>query len=203
MQYEHKRIAERLKIERDKLKLSQDALAELLNVNRNTIRRWERQDGKGQVPPLNDLLRMCNIFDCELGYLLCEHTCKTREATNVQEVTGLSEYTINQLKEYRAYSNALDFDLIDFIDYLVQTVDTRLPMRINALLQIPRYKTTVEESEREERIYAEIYSDIKAMVNDIRKRSEEHKIYKEKMRKLREKSHKALKAGGDCYGGKN
>lgn len=98
MQYKKLKIAERIKSERKKAKLSIEEMAERLDVNRNTITTWERQDEKGRIPPLEAILRMCELFQCELGYLLCEYDCKTRAATDIQAETGLNEGAIRVLK---------------------------------------------------------------------------------------------------------
>ena len=100
MQYRQERIAQRIKQEREALDLTKAGLAEHLNVNRNTITTWERQDEKGRIPPLDDLLHMCELFQCEHGYLLCEYDCKTRVATNIHTETGLSEGAIQILVRY-------------------------------------------------------------------------------------------------------
>ena len=44
-------------------------------------------------------MELCNIFNCEIGYLLCEYDCKTRAATDIVKETGLSEKSIDILKK--------------------------------------------------------------------------------------------------------
>jgi len=75
-------------------------LGELLNVHRNTIASWEKQGGR--IPQLADMLRMCKLFDCELGYLLGEHKLPTRETTDIHATTGLSKDAIENLKNLQA-----------------------------------------------------------------------------------------------------
>lgn len=36
----------------------------------------------------------------ELGYLLCEHDCKTKSSTDIHQITGLSEKSIEILKQW-------------------------------------------------------------------------------------------------------
>ena len=70
--------------------------------NRKTISNWE----KGiSLPPLDIMLRMCDLFECDLGYLLCEYDTKTRSATDIQAETGLSEDAINVLQTERLYGS--------------------------------------------------------------------------------------------------
>ena len=40
---------------------------------------------------------MCDLFGCEIGYLLCDYDCKTRTATDIQKETGLSEAAIARI----------------------------------------------------------------------------------------------------------
>ena len=98
--YEQKIIAMRIKAERNAADLSMENLAERINVTRNTIAAWERQEEEkgGRIPPLSDLLKMCDVFECELGYLLGEYDCKTRAATDIHAETGLNEEAIKLLK---------------------------------------------------------------------------------------------------------
>lgn len=66
------------------------------STSRTTIRKWER----GEVlPPLDHLLKMCELFGCELGYLLGEHDLPTRTATDIQKETGLSNKAINSIQQ--------------------------------------------------------------------------------------------------------
>ncbi|MCL2003257.1 MAG: helix-turn-helix domain-containing protein [Oscillospiraceae bacterium] len=95
--YEQRRIqvGKRISETREALKLTQDELANKLNRNRTTVSFWE--SGK-RLPPLADTLLMCVLFECELGYLLCDYPCKTKEKTDIQEATGLSEAAIVSLQ---------------------------------------------------------------------------------------------------------
>ena len=165
--YEQQKIAKMIERERTALSLSKDKLATYLNVNRNTITAWERTDKKGRIPPLDDLLHMCELFDCEIEYLLGRYECKTRTATDIQEVSGLSAYTIKCLLDYNEIPHNLDFDLLDFIEYLIQSKELQIPMRINTLLKLSKDKASVKKSDREEQIFAEIYHDIKVLVSKI------------------------------------
>ena len=92
--YNFQKIGNRIKQERNKAKKSQDELGDYIGVTRQKVAKWEH--GK-DLPQLSDLLRLCNLFDCEIGYLLCEYDCKTKVATDIQTVTGLSETAINRI----------------------------------------------------------------------------------------------------------
>ena len=97
-----KEIGKRIKRERTLLNLSQVNLAEKLyigsdeNNTRQTIWNWET--GR-TMPSIDRFIELCEIFNCELDYLLCKHDCKTREASDIHNSLGLSENAITILKQ--------------------------------------------------------------------------------------------------------
>ncbi len=105
--YNWAKIGARIKEERKASDLTLEALAEKIGTSRQTISRWEK--GEGVEITLNMLLRMCDIFECELGYLLCEYDCKTREATDIQNKTALSESAIVNLIANRSNKAITNF----------------------------------------------------------------------------------------------
>lgn len=107
MNYNSVTIGERIKTARCKpfngsAGYSQGSLAVALGLDstsRTTIRKWER----GEVlPPLEHLLKMCELFGCELGYLLGEFDLPTKTATDIHQETGLSLKAIEQLRRHKA-----------------------------------------------------------------------------------------------------
>lgn len=99
-QYDWKEIGKRIAFERTKNKrMTLEEVAEYIGTTRQTVSRWEK--GKGVEITLNMLLRLCSLFDCELGYLLCEEgfELKTRAKTDFHELTGLSENAIESITE--------------------------------------------------------------------------------------------------------
>lgn len=77
--------------------------------DRKTINKWE--NGK-TLPPLDVLLKMCKLFDCELGYLLCEpeYANKTKVVTDITNETGLSEEAIKLLRDKKEYDEMREID---------------------------------------------------------------------------------------------
>jgi len=98
--YNHCEIANRIKLKREGRKLNKTELAYILNVDRNTIARWENIS-TDQIPPLDDMLAMCKLFNCELGYLLGEHDGDTRDETETHIKTGLSLDATRTLIEWK------------------------------------------------------------------------------------------------------
>ena len=101
-------IGERIRIERNKLGLTQNALAEMLgltemNANARTI---VNKIEKGTQPvKVEQIQKLCEIFDCEVGYLLCEFDCPRRDNADIQAVTGLSNEAIDNLKQIALNQN--------------------------------------------------------------------------------------------------
>lgn len=85
-----------IKKERKQLGYNLDDLAIKIGISRQTLAKWE--SGQGNGPTVNDLLRMCEIFDCDFGYLVGEYSCKKRESTDIQAATGLTEAAILKLQ---------------------------------------------------------------------------------------------------------
>lgn len=58
-----------------------------------TISKWH----KGTKPSIENLLDICNVCGCDIDYLLDKNKCMTRQITDIQKETGLSEEACNIL----------------------------------------------------------------------------------------------------------
>ncbi len=99
------KIGERIRKQRKEIGKNQADFAEALGMqfeSRSSISKWENGT---EMPSLNNLLKMCEIFNCEIGYLLCEpgFDLPTRKSTDIQETTGLSQKAITTLTTLRTY----------------------------------------------------------------------------------------------------
>lgn len=104
-------IGQRIKKERIAHGFSQQELADKLNIAaRQTIAKWEKGIA---VPQLEDILNMCNLFECEIGYLLGEYDCKTRTSTDIVKETGLEEQSIAALHTILKNSTTSPDDVLD------------------------------------------------------------------------------------------
>ena len=130
MTYNYEEIGERIKNERKIAGFrSQGALAEALGFSaeyRQLIAAWE---SGADVPSLANALKLCELFNCELGYLLCEpnYRCKTGRTTDVQEETGLSSTAVEvlcSLKE-RASSSVVVVNMLETLNLLLENSDER------------------------------------------------------------------------------
>ena len=139
MGYNFKKIGARIREERRNLHYSQEKLCDYLDqkglaMKVSTLRAIEKGDYDNFRVSFLD--RLCDLFECDMGYLLCEYNCKTREKSDIQKITGLSENSIDKLTAvYYAegapnpYNETLDaimqapqyWDLLDCVLKCVET----------------------------------------------------------------------------------
>ncbi|MCD7804916.1 MAG: helix-turn-helix domain-containing protein [Oscillospiraceae bacterium] len=98
MVYKAEEIGKRIREERLKLGLTQSELGEILFVKGKQISNYE--NGRLFVP-VEMLVNMCKLFDCEMGYLLCEpeYSDGTRLETKIIESTGLTEESLASIRK--------------------------------------------------------------------------------------------------------
>ena len=92
------KISERLRTLREEAGLLKVDAAESLGISRETLRHWE--DGSTS-PTVEDLVRICNVYGCDFGYVVGEYDGKTRPATDIHSATGLSFDAIDAIR-YRS-----------------------------------------------------------------------------------------------------
>ena len=96
MTYNSTVLGERLKAARDEFGYSLAYIAEACHYQQyQTISKWEKGESH---PSIQVLLRLCELYGCDLGYLVGEYDCKTRKAADIKAETGLSETVINRLR---------------------------------------------------------------------------------------------------------
>lgn len=77
--------------------LSRGALPEVPEtVGQSTISNWE--SGK-VMPPIDKLCCLAEIFECDVGYLLCDYDERTRDIADASAVTGLSGSAVKILSQ--------------------------------------------------------------------------------------------------------
>lgn len=123
MEYNLLEIGKRIRALRQEKNLSQDGLINELQKNvaigRNTLSAIE--NGNAKHFELSLLTSLCDVFECEMGFLLCEYSCKTRETTDIFELTGLSEKACKTLSTLKNNHYAYIF-----VDLLLQAPEELL-----------------------------------------------------------------------------
>lgn len=95
MKYSSEVIGNNIKNERKKRRWSQETLGTKVGLTGKQISVYE----KGNIPPLETMLRFCEIFECELGYLLGEkeYADGDKFTTAMVEKLHLPSETINRI----------------------------------------------------------------------------------------------------------
>lgn len=116
MLYQKELIAARLASERKRNGYTQEELAETNIASKPTIVNWEKSDGKNRIPTLEQLLELCELYDCEVGYILGEYDTRTRAATDIFAETGLTEETVTKLQKSKDWGEQ---SLARFLNFFV------------------------------------------------------------------------------------
>ena len=96
MKYSKEEIGKIIKSERDKRNLSQKRLGDMLGISGKQISNYESGI---LIPPMDILIKLCDIYECELGFLLGEknYSSGTKLMTAIQVKLGLDVTSINAL----------------------------------------------------------------------------------------------------------
>ena len=97
MKYSTEVVGKVIAEERAKRKMTQAKLGEEIGVTGKQISNYEKGN---PVPPIDALLNLCEVFDCELGYLLGEPSYAQGSTleTQINKLTGLSKESMNNLR---------------------------------------------------------------------------------------------------------
>lgn len=117
MVYNANRIMDRIYDEIKKSPYTQVEFCELTHYSRVSLNNCRKN---GKIPPLNDLCHMSELLNCDVGYLLCEYDCRTRENADVQEITHLNDTTITNLNRLRFFGHIVDYISTGLIPYISQ-----------------------------------------------------------------------------------
>lgn len=151
MVYDYNAIGNRIKAERKRLGKNQEELAHELKVKRSTVGSWE--NGL-TMPSFEKMIKLCKLFDCEMGYLLCEegYEEKTRKTTDICKETGLSQQAVAELCEAKKQADWLKgkgsflgqyFYKIDFPYFINDLI-----LNSHDLVQLLNQREMFEEQER-------------------------------------------------------
>ncbi len=125
MRYNFAEIGERIRLLRKSSGMNQDCFIEALNdrgvkVGRNRISCIE--NGERKHFSLAILLETCEIFGCDMGYLLGEYKERTRELREISNITGLSEASIIKLQKLKTENRATAYS--DLLSILIEHDNT-------------------------------------------------------------------------------
>ena len=108
MTYNNYDIGDKLEKLRKKHHYSQEKLMEILSskydfkMDRGNYGKIERGLYPVKSISLGLLMALSDLYNCEIGYLLCEYECKTGRNTDINAVTGLNDESIAGLEMIHA-----------------------------------------------------------------------------------------------------
>lgn len=153
MTYDLEHLGKTIKKERLRLNLSQKELGECLKVSNKQISVYEKSKA---IPYFDTLCRMCEVFNCELGYLLGEKDYKsgTKLDTAISESLKLSPKAINTIRYITGEDSSclfLGLESNEFSETLNALITT--PTFITFIENLKNYKNSVS-------YYNSLFSDL-------------------------------------------
>lgn len=132
----------RIKEERAASGFSLEELGERIGRSRQTISLWEQ--GKSS-PSVQDLENLCDVFDCDYGYLVGDYNCKKKETADIHLETGLTESAIIRLKDMNRLVGNIGIQIVsDLIDN---------PHFYNSILRAEKYiRFRIQRKERNQEL---------------------------------------------------
>lgn len=76
---------------RKQKRITQEQLAEIMNVSRQTVSRWESND---VIPELNKLVELCELFSCKLDALVRENLSSQKDVYSEIEIRRVLPFTM-------------------------------------------------------------------------------------------------------------
>ena len=89
------KFGDNLKLIRKSKKMSQEELAEKVNVSRQSVSKWETGEA---YPEMNNILELCKIFNCKINDLVHEDMSdiSSLDEEIVMKVAKLNEKSKNK-----------------------------------------------------------------------------------------------------------
>ena len=109
-------FSEKLQLIRKSKGLTQEELAEKLEVSRQAVAKWE----SGQVyPDINNLIQISNLFNVTVDYLVKDQACIVSCVENVEpDIAKLIEFRLEaNVNTYAAYMNETESTRLDSHDF--------------------------------------------------------------------------------------
>ncbi len=157
-----KEIGKRIKENRKEMGMTQYDLIEKLHIGRNTLSDIE--NGK-KLPDAETLYSLCEIFNCEVGYILCDYVAKTGRDTDVMKELGISYKAIKNIKQYKNYHKVLfGMGRRNNLDSLLSNTNF-----IELLDKISKYKeyNEMNKTEEKEAMGFAIYRDFINIIDNL------------------------------------
>ena len=130
------KFGENLKLIRKNKNMSQEELAEKVNVTRQSVSKWENGEA---YPEMNNILELCKIFNCKINDLV--HTDMS-DITSLDEEIVMKVVKFNEKKQNQVKTLSNVISLIGSIGKIVLMV--AIPFVIIVMLLVPYIISNVE-----------------------------------------------------------
>lgn len=130
------KFGENLKIIRKNKNMSQEQLAEKVNVSRQSVSKWETGEA---YPEMNNILQLCKVFNCKINDLI--HT-KMSDISSLDGEIIMNVVKFNEKKQKQVKSLSNIVSLIGKIGGIVLKVV--IPFIIIAMILIPYIINNIE-----------------------------------------------------------
>lgn len=117
-------------------KMSQEQLAQMVNVSRQSVSKWENGES---YPEMNNILELCKIFNCKLNDLV--HTDMT-DISSLDEEVVMNVVKFNEKKQKEVKNLSHVISLIGKIGAIVLKV--AIPFIVAAMMLVPYIINNVE-----------------------------------------------------------
>ena len=110
------KFSEKLQTLRKEKKMSQEDLAQELDVSRQSVSKWESGT---TYPEMDKLLALCKIFNCSLEDLTNDNISKINVETEEKILPNLVNNVKTEVKNiYQVFANMEFKDIIKFLIYM-------------------------------------------------------------------------------------
>ena len=130
------KFGDNLKLIRKNKNMSQEELAEKVNVTRQSVSKWENGEA---YPEMNNILELCKIFNCKINDLV--HTDMS-DITSLDEEIVMKVVKFNEKKQNQVKTLSNIISLIGSIGKIVLMV--AIPFVIMAMILVPYVINNVE-----------------------------------------------------------
>ena len=135
------KFGDNLKLIRKNKKMSQEQLAEKMNVSRQSVSKWENGEA---YPEMNNILELCKIFNCKINDLV--HTDMSDiNSLDKEIIMNVVKFNDKKQKQVKTLSNVIG--LIGKIGGIVLKV--AIPFIILAMILVPYVVNNVEIKDNE------------------------------------------------------
>lgn len=109
-------------------KLTQHDVAKKIDVTDKTYRSWENGEYKGKElvfpnPDLDSVVKLAELYDCSVDYLLGRSKCMSVENHYIEEYTGLCDDSIEVLHCLKSSNNTHDKNSLVTLNHLLTKIN--------------------------------------------------------------------------------